>query len=108
MLQRAKEGTSSLDKQVAAMTTELDFSDFSRAQLATEKVSAFGGEGLNVLLSFWFLPPPSHSTLSRPPLSLRSLSFSRTHSLFCPSLTFAFPPASSSPPLPLVALALVY
>jgi hypothetical protein len=40
VLQREKEGTSSLDKQVAAMTTELDFSDFSRAQLATEKVSA--------------------------------------------------------------------
>jgi hypothetical protein len=37
MLQREKEGTSSLDKQVAAMTAELDF---SRAQLATEKVSA--------------------------------------------------------------------
>jgi hypothetical protein len=36
VLQREKEGTSSLDKQVAAMTTELDF---SRAQLASEKVS---------------------------------------------------------------------
>ena len=36
-------------------------------------------------------PLPLHSH-SRPRLSFRSLSFSRTHSLFCPSLTVALSP----------------
>ena len=107
MLQRAKEGTSSLDKQVAAMTTELDF---SRAQLATEKVSALFWGGFEcVSLLLVLAPPPSHSTPAPAPSSPFALCLSRAPTLFSvpPSLSLS-PPASSSPPLPLVALALVY